>query len=162
MIKKIKLLSFLILGIFLSQCSSDPVQKDLINYINVEIPKVSALETEAVDAFQSVAGANYTSDSAMSEKMKSVVVPKYNEFNTKLQAIVPATEEVKKIHGEYVEAAKDQMEAFNLIVDAIEKQNMDEVKKANEDLKKAITLVESWKKDLMETCKAHNVTMDGK
>ena len=44
-------LSFLFV---LSACSSDPVQKDLLNYVYTELPKVASLETEAVNGYASV------------------------------------------------------------------------------------------------------------
>jgi len=138
------------------------VEKDLLNYINNELPKIGQLESEAIAAYASVSGNNYTSDSVMYFKIKDEVLPKYTEFNSKLQAIVPATEELKKIHGEYVEAAKDQLEAFTFIVDALIKQNADEIQKANVDLSKGVALIETWKKDLLETCKKHNVVIGDK
>jgi len=153
------MLLFLFLGVVFSQCSSDPIGKDLLNYINNELPKVSQLESDAIDAYRSVSGNNYTGDSVMYFKVKDVVLPKYTEFNTKLQTIVPATEELKKIHGEYVEAAKDQLEAFNFIADALIKQNADEIQKANVDLEKGVALIDGWKKDMLELCKKHNVTI---
>jgi hypothetical protein len=150
------------LCIFLTQCSSDPVEKDLLNYINVELPKVASLESEAVGAYESVAGENYTNDSAMYYKIKEVVLPKYTEFATKLKAITPATDELKKIHAEYVEASQDQLEGFTIILDALEKQSIEEVKQANVDLAAAGKLISDWKKDLTETCKKHNVVLEQK
>jgi len=161
MLKKYTLNILLIITIFLfSQFTGDSVQKDLLNYINIELPKVADLESEAVDAYSSVSGENYISDAIMSEKMTSVVVPKYEAFAKKLKAIKPKTSEVKKIHAEYVEASKDQMEAFNLIVHAIKKQDVNEIKKANADLDAARKLIDSWRTDLNEMCKKHNVILE--
>src|SRR5882724_4886540 len=95
----------------LAACSSDDVQKDLLNYINTELPKVSALEKEAVAAYESISGNNYTTDSTMYYTIKQTVLPKYEEFSSKLTAIQPATEEISAMHGEYIKAAGDQMEA---------------------------------------------------
>ena len=138
----------------------DPIQKDLMNYINVELPKVATLESDAIDAYGSVSGKNYTTDEAMSKKIKEVVLPKYKQFNSKLKAIKPATKDLQKIHSEYVEASKDQLEAFNFIVDAIKKQNADEIQKANKDLNAASTLIDSWKTDLLALCDKHNVVIN--
>ena len=158
--KKVSVFLYVLCTAFLLiRCSSDPVEKDLLNYINVELVKVGTLESEAVAAYGSVAGNNYTSDSVMYNKIKNVVLPKYTEFTSKLQAITPATPELKTIHGEYVKAAQDQLEGFKLILDAIEKQNAAEIQQANEDITKGKNLIDVWKKDLDETCKKHNVTL---
>jgi hypothetical protein len=163
MIRKNSILLYLFFGAVFSQCSSsNPVGKDLVNYINVELPKVAQLESDAIMAFESVAGSNYTDDSVMYFKIKNVVLPKYTEFYSKLRSIVPATDELKKIHGEYVEAAKDQLEGFNLIADALIKKNTDEIQKAIVNLTKGKVLIESWKSDLLETCKKHNIVIGDK
>ncbi|MBI1768224.1 MAG: hypothetical protein HY015_06985 [Bacteroidetes bacterium] len=141
-------------------CSSDQVQKDLLNYINTELPKVSALEREAIAAYESISGDNYTSDSIMYYTIKQTVLPKYEEFSTKLTAIHPATEEINTMHAEYVKAAGDQMEAFKLICLAIEKQDAEVIRQANNDLDQARNLIALWKKDLDEKCKKHGITFE--
>jgi hypothetical protein len=148
----------LIFILALAACSSDDVQKDLLNYINTELPKVSALESEAIAAYDSISGDNYKSDSIMYYTVKQTVLPKYEEFSTKLATIHPATEEVTTMHGEYLKAAGDQMEAFKLICLAIEKQDANVIKQANSDLDQARNLIDLWKKDLDEKCKKHGVT----
>ena len=150
-------LSFLFV---LSACSSDPVQKDLLNYVYTELPKVASLETEAVNGYASVSGENYTSDSAMYYTIKQTVLPKYEEFNTKLNTIQPSTPEVKAMHQEYINAAGDQMEAFKLICLAIEKQDPEIIKQANSDLAKGRALLEVWRNDLDEQCKKHDIKLD--
>jgi hypothetical protein len=144
----------------LASCSSDNVQKDLLNYINTELPKVSALETEVIAAYDGVTGTNYQSDSIMYYTLKQTVLPKYEEFSAKLAAIHPATEEITTMHGEYIKAAGDQMEAFKLICLAIEKQDAEIIKQANSDLDQAKNLIDIWKKDLDEKCKKHGVTFE--
>jgi len=142
----------------LAACSSDDVQKDLLNYINTELPKVSTLEREAIAAYESISGGNYTSDSTMYYTIKQTVLPKYEEFSSRLAAIRPATEEITAMHGEYVKAAGDQMEAFKLICLAIEKQDAEVIKQANSDLSQARNLIDLWTKDLEEKCKKHGIT----
>ncbi len=142
-------------------CGGDPVQQDLINYINVEMPKVAALESEAVDAYASVSGENYQSDSIMHQTIAQVVIPRYKAFYAMLSSIKPATEEVSSLHREYVVAAADQLEAFKLILQAIEKQDADIITQANADLDKASVLLGQWREDLDAACAKHQVVMEG-
>ena len=157
---KVKISLIIILSILFLQFGTDPVQKDLLNYINVELPKVAPLETEAVNAYSSVAGANYTTDEAMYKKIKEEALPKYSKFTSKLKAIKPATPELQSVHAEYVKAAQDQEEAFKFILDAIKKQDAKEIQTANVDLNAASTLINNWKADLLELCKKHNVVIE--
>ena len=155
------LLPFLFLAVLLfQQCGTDAFQKDLLNYINVELPKVASLESEALGAYSSVVGSNYTTDSAMYMKITETVIPKYQQFTGQLEAITPATDELKKVHAEYITAAKEQLKAFNLITDALLKQDANEIKEANAELSKAVTQIESWKTDLLDMCKKHNIVIE--
>ncbi len=152
--KKLLFLPFLVV---LFQCSPDPVQQDLLNYINVEMPKVATLESEAITAYESISGENYQNDSIMYFTMAETVVPKYQEFYTTLESIKPATAEVASLHKEYVHAAADQLDAFRLIIEAIEKQDPQIITRANEDLAEGRALLKMWRADLDSACLKHNV-----
>ncbi len=138
-------------------CSSDEVQKDLINYVNKEMPKITPLEDAAIAAYDSVAGDHYQNDSIMYFTIKKSVIPKYEEFTAKLATIYPTTNEVKMMNEEYVKAATDQLEAFKLVCLAIEKQDPEIIKQANGDIDKARNLLDLWRQDLDEQCKKHGV-----
>ncbi|MCU0418912.1 MAG: hypothetical protein MUC38_04575 [Cyclobacteriaceae bacterium] len=156
-----KRIFWLSLPLFLAACGGDPVQKDLINYINVEMPKVADLESDAVDAYASVSGENYENDSIMYYTIANTVIPRYEAFYEILESIDPATEEVSNLHHEYVAAAADQLEAFKLILEAIEKQDADIITQANTDLDKAKVLLGQWREDLDAACAKHHVVMEG-
>lgn len=155
--KKLFILPVLLM---LFQCSPDPVQTDLLNYINVEMPKVATLESEAITAYGSISGENYQNDSIMYFTITETVVPKYEEFYGILKDIKPATAEVQSLHKEYVQAAADQLEAFKLILDAIEKQDVQIITKANEDLAEGRALLKMWRADLDSACVKHNVVFN--
>jgi hypothetical protein len=144
----------------LTACS-DPVQKDLITYYNTDLPKITQLEEDAMAAYAGIAGDNYQNDSVMYVVLKETIIPKYSEFYDGLQAIKPSTGEVQKMHGEYVEAAKDQLEAFRLIIQAIDKQDAEVIKVANGDFEKAKIALDEWKAEFEEIRKKHNVVMEG-
>ena len=152
------LLSLLTMSLFISCAVS--VQDDLLNYINVEMPKIADLESEATDAYARVSGENYQNDSIMYFTIQQNVIPPYEEFNSIIKSIKPATPEVQAMHNEYIEAAKDQLEAYHLVLEAIEKQDAEIITKANEDMDKAQQLIIYWRKDLDEACKKHDVVLN--
>lgn len=141
-------------------CGANPVQQDLINYINVEMEKVKDLESAAVEAYASVSGDNYENDSIMYAVISETVLPNYQEFFNTLSSIKPSTEEVSTLHREYVRAASDQLEAFNLILKAIENQDAQIINQANEDLDQARALLALWREDLDSACVKHNVVFE--
>lgn len=150
---------FILCCVLFAACGN-PVQSDLLNYINVEMPKVATLESEAVAAYGSVSGENYQNDSIMYYTITDTVVPKYQEFYDLLNSITPATDEVKSLHKEYVRAAADQLESFKLILVAIEKEDAEIINQANEGLDEARALLRLWRADLDSACAKHNVVID--
>jgi hypothetical protein len=155
-----KKLIYLPVLLVLLQCTPDPVQQDLLNYINVEMPKVAPLESEAVEAYASISGQNYQDDSLMYFTILETVVPKYEEFYTLLKDIKPATTEVTSLHKQYVQAAADQLEAFKLIMDAIEKQDATIITQANNDLAEGRAMLKMWRADLDSACIKYNIVFN--
>jgi hypothetical protein len=153
-----KLIPLLLL--LLAACSANPVQQDLLNYINVEMVKVAEQESLAINAYASVSGENYENDSIMYAVISQTVVPTYQEFYNTLSAIKPASDEVSGLHKEYVRAAADQLDAFKLVLEAIEKQDVAIIERANEDLDEARALLSLWREDLDSACVKHNVIID--
>jgi hypothetical protein len=114
--------------------SSNSVQKELSQYYNKEIPKISPLEKAAISAFESVSGENYKDDELMQEFLIGEIIPKYSEFVAKLENISLKTEEVRSIHKDYVEGARLQLDAFKTLSLAIEKGDRSLAREANRKL----------------------------
>ncbi len=155
---KIFFLGFLFLG--LSSCSNE-VSDDLLDYINKQLPKVADNESEAVELYESVSGDNYTDDERMYSVIKNDVVPIYKKFIDGLKSISSEikTEEVQKVHQQYIEAASLQYDGFLLILFAIETQDPNQITKANEKLNKGTDLLDEYNSDLEKLCKKNNVDL---
>ena len=155
---KIFFLGFLFLG--LSSCSNE-VSDDLLDYINKQLPKVADNESEAVELYESVSGDNYTDDERMYSVIKNDVVPIYKKFIDGLKSISSEikTEEVQKVHQQYIEAASLQYDGFLLILSAIETQDPNQITKANEKLNKGTDLLDEYNSDLEKLCKKNNVDL---
>jgi len=100
---------------------SNSMQMELSKYHYEEIPKLSRLEKDAINAFESVSGKNYKDDEVMQEFLIGEIIPTYSEFVAKLENISVKSEEVKNIHKDYVEGARLQLEGFRILSSAIEK-----------------------------------------
>lgn len=154
------LLLLLFFSLYSCQETKDPIREDLLEYVNVQLPKIAKLEQHALDTFDTLAQNNFSDDSITFYKIRNVVIPTYTKFFEGLSGIKPKTDSIQRIHMEYVEAAKDQLEAFKLVVDAIETHNEAEVKSAIDDLDKAGILIMAWKKDMTETSKRHGLDFE--
>lgn len=98
---------------------TDPVQEDLINYINNQMPTMLELQDKVSKEYAASVEKN-VDDAAGAVKLKDVIIPASNELLAKAKAIVPATEEVRKVHSEYIEVVTDQQETFNLLLQVFE------------------------------------------
>jgi len=150
------LITFFVL--ILVSCTN-PVQKDLLNYINNEMPSVAKQETEAMKAYGSVTGTNYKNDATTLMTLRHKVIPIYGEFRKNLESITSKikTEDVRILHETYIEAVNIQSSAFVLLVDAIIKQDYQSLAQANEKLDKARKIIRDWQAELNDLCKKNNV-----
>lgn len=142
----------------ISSCSN-PVQDELLNYINVELPKIAQKETDAVNLYESVTGDNYTDDNTLYNALKDQVVPQYRDFTTELESLSAniKTDEVRKIHESYIEACNLQLSAFTTMIAAIENQDYKIISEANDKLAKARSLIRDWKNNLDKLCSDNGV-----
>ena len=101
----------------------NPVQQDLLEYLNAELREIANLEEEALERYGSVTGDNHTDDETLIVTLADEVVPKYMQFIDKLEAIMPETEQVAIIHEICVEAANTQMSGFLTVLAAIDRQD---------------------------------------
>lgn len=148
---------FLPILILLSGCSSDPVQDDLLNYVNKEMKEAAKLERTAVSAYEGVSGTNYQDDQTMYDVLNRDVIPNYNEFIKELESVKIETDEVREIHEIYIEGADIQFNAFAIIKQAIEEQDADLIHKANDMLADARKHLRDYQTKLNKLAKEHDV-----
>lgn len=159
-LKKLLLVPVLLLTLILSGCFSDPVQEDLLVYLNEELAAISHLEKEALTAYESVTtGVNDTSDQELYDTLNLEVIPAYQEFATKLEAIKVETEELREIHEGYIEAVNLQYDAFVKIAIALEELDPGKIEEANSMLDEARPLLRDFKYNIEQLAKEHDVRL---
>ena len=141
----------------LAGCGSDPVQEDLINYINNQLPDIAALEKKVTSEYEAIKTDSNADDAAFAAKLKDVIIPASAELTAKAKATVPATEEVKKVHDKYIAAATVQSEAFDILLDAAEKSDGDIAKTGTEKLNEAEKISTEYLADLETLKKDYDV-----
>ncbi|MHA7138117.1 hypothetical protein ACRTEV_12730 [Rossellomorea arthrocnemi] len=153
---KIYVFLVFVLLMVLSGCS-DPVQDDLLNYINEDMKPLAVLEEEAIAEYDSVTGDNYVDDMTTYIHIEEVVVPMYRDFIEQLEAVDPETSEVKELHESYIEAVNIQNNAMLRLLAAIEQQDYEMVADANEMLAEGRAGIRSFTSELERLAEEHNV-----
>lgn len=159
LIKKIYILPLVLIMITMVGCNNQ-VQDDIINYYEKELTEIIHLETEAIEAFNSVTGENYIDDNHFYNTLLETVIPKYSKFLERLKGIEPATKEVSKIHKLYIQTANTQYEAFLLMKKAVENQDKELVINANKELEKARELIKEWENQLEHLANQNKIVLE--
>ncbi|WP_256241324.1 hypothetical protein [Bacillus sp. V3B] len=157
--KNFFLVPVLLLTFILSGCFSDPVQDDLLVYLNEELADISHLENEALTAYESVTGPNYTSDQELYETLTFQVIPAYQEFADKLEDIKVETEELREIHEGYIDGVNLQYNAFVTVVTALDELDPGKIEEANAMLNEARTLMRDFNDNIEQLAEEHDVRL---
>ena len=148
--------------LLLAGCGGDPVQEDILNYVNEETTAASELEDEAITAYEGVSGANYQDDPTMHDALVNVVIPSYSEFIKELKDVTIETEELKELHEIYLTGAELQLQGFEKIVEALEKQDASIIEEANQLLNEGKENIEDYKNKLDSLATEHDVELERK
>jgi hypothetical protein len=135
------------------------VQDDLIDYINNGLSPIASLEQQAIDAYQSVSGENYKDDQTMYDAMTKTVIPNYEEFQKKLEALSPQTKEVQDLHAIYINGVNSQMEGFKMVIEALEKSDASIIEQANVKLQAGKAGIDNFKSTMDSMAKQYDVTI---
>ena len=137
----------------------DPVQADLIHYINEDVPKIAVVENAITSGFASVSGENYTNDLVLVAKIDQVLAPRCKEMLDLLEKqISPQTPEVSALNQIYVKTYRAECEAFTVLKAAIASQQSQLVQsKVNPSLDTAKRLQQEWLAELNRLKSEHGV-----
>jgi len=161
-VKKVIFCTILPIIFVLSACFNDPIQDDLMNYVNSEMTTAFELEATAVSAYDQVSGINYTDDVTMYDALVITVIPTYNEFIKELNSVPIDTEELRAVHEKYIEGADLQYNAFVKIVRALETQDPLLIEEANGMLEEARSLLREYQNEIDKLAEEHNVEWEEK
>jgi hypothetical protein len=154
--KRLSALVFLSV-LLLAGCLGDPVQDEILTYVNEDTADAKELEGKAISAYESVSGENYSDDQTMYDALLNDVIPTYTEFIKELESVSIEEEELKEIHEIYIEGANLQLQGFNKIVEALEAQDASIIDEANEILADGRNSIQDYQAKLEEFAKEHDV-----
>lgn len=151
-----------VMMVFAAGCSEDPVAEEILAYVNDTMPPLGEQEAEVLSLYESVTGANYTDDETMYVTLTEEVIPKYSEFITELEKVEFETEEVQKLHEDYIKAVQLQHSGMMLAVTALEEQSFEKMDEANQKLNEGREKIRAYQQALEKLAKEHDVTLEKK
>ena len=135
--------------------SGDPVQDDLIDYINNDLTEAGELENEVIALYDEAR--ELDNDYLMYVMIKEKVLPKAMEWEDAVEAIEPETEEVRAAHELYIDTVNQNTRAFTMMLAALEEQDYALATEANQMLDKARKSGRDYVAAIKALAQEHNV-----
>jgi hypothetical protein len=143
-------------------CATDKVAYDLVAYVNQGLLNLKELETKALQEYAAVTGENFTSEQEVYEALKNKVIPIYERFVDGLRTINPKEDEVKRLHGKFIQASAKILDGFKDKMKGIERNQVRTIQRANNMIEEGRIEVEQWRKDFLALCVKHGVAPEKK
>ncbi|MGG3887638.1 hypothetical protein [Metabacillus fastidiosus] len=156
MIKKLKIIIAVCIVTLLAACSN-PVQEEIISYVNEDLPEIAKLEEEVIGKYDNVTGENYKDDEILYDALTNEIIPDYSQLIDKLEAIQLSDKELRDIHEDYIEAANQQYSAFTKMLAAIENQDYALIEEVNGILSQSRKDMRDYQYDLKEYAEENDV-----
>ncbi len=142
---------------FMTGCATDKIGYELVDYVNHGVLGISQLEVKALERYAAVTGANYSTDEAVLNALKSDVIPLYGRFVDLLGQISLESDEVRNLHSIYRRGAGQIYSGFKFKMQALEKKDAALMQSANSQIEAGRELTEQWQKELQALFEAHGV-----
>lgn len=149
-------------GIGVYDVFGNKTKKDLLAYINTELPKIAEYESVAINEFSAVTGNNYTDDQTLYDALTDTIIPAYGVLRSSLEEITLnlKTRQIRELNEIYIDAANEQYNAFLAFQTALLQGDASLIAQANEKLDKGRKLLRSWKTELDDLCAKNGVTLN--
>ncbi|MBR3847796.1 MAG: hypothetical protein IKM21_00715 [Oscillospiraceae bacterium] len=144
--KTLSLVLMLVMAITLFAGCSDPIADDFANFLNIEMTGVNENYTKITT--EAATWATFEELSQMETSINDVMLPLVNDSLEKLEAIEPATEEVKEIKAKYVKVMEAYKEGFNLVLEGTRAEDVNKVNAGNEKINEGVTLLNEYNEAL--------------
>ena len=145
-----------------SKSKANSKQEELIDYFNNELQELAILESKMLTSYESVRGDNYVSDAVMYKELTTNTVILARELNDKAVKIAADIDDPKllKAHQKYMEYTSKMMNAFTLMISAIENQDRFMITQANQVLTEANLAALDYKTELLNLVEEYNVKIE--
>ena len=150
-------IGFIIKGVIM--LIGDPVEKDLLDYVNNHVVKLTSTEGRILNSYSAVTGSNYINDKILYGSLHDTIIPQYLAFIDTLKAVKPKTTEVQNLHNRYISGAEIQLAGFQQAMNSVEKEDAAGVVLANGKLNEAKKIFTGFNSMLDSLAAEHDVKL---
>lgn len=132
-------------------------QEAILQFINVDVARVSSYEMEAFDSLARVSGENYTDDETMYLELVENTIPAYEKALAEAKNIEVQGKELEAMKKRLLEATGTFYEALLLQKQALEQQSKELMNQSNQKLDEYFQLVDAYHLELELLSKEYEV-----
>lgn len=152
----------IVIILILTGCTTNPIQEDIIKYVNETLPTVVDIEAAVIAGYESATGENYVDDATTLSIIQDEVTPKANTWIAMVELIKPDTAELRAVHEIYIESVNVMSQAMGLITSGIVQGDVALVYEANEKMALQRKLTRQFLSELEQLAKENNVDFNMK
>ncbi len=157
----VRALALALPAVMAAGCASGSAADELREYATETLPPLKSIERGLLDKYEEVSGANYSDEAALYEGVRDAVLPLCRELIVQSEAVLPAADEVKRLHDGLLAAARRYFSAFNLLMIAIDRQNPESTAVALRELEEARRLSREFDLRLGRACRENGIELPG-
>ena len=135
------LLTLIMAATVLTGCS-DPLYDDFENYLNVEMVDVNANYVKITE--EAATWSDLDDVNMLAASVNDTLLPLVNDSLEKVNAIQPATDEVKDLKAKYIKVMDAYKAGFELIAAAVAEDSVDKMNEGNEKITEGITFLDEY------------------
>lgn len=156
------LLFLVLISLSLFACGNVTVKDDLKNYIDEWHSKMGdRVDTNRAE-FNSAINENFIDYDTLYSDINDDIMPDLKDAIGIAEKIEPKTDEVKAVHEKYLNALNMQLEAYELILTAIESQDSEDSSKAGDKLAEAGDEAQDFATALSEMAEKYGIELGDK
>ncbi len=133
-----------------AQSDPEKAKAEIQKYLNEDLLPLAPLEKEMLESYASVVGANYTDDKTLHTELSTKTLPtakKLNEGAVELAGKI-TDPELLEVHNKYLEYVGNLISGFEIMIEALEKQNVVMITNANSKINDANTVIAEYKDEM--------------
>lgn len=139
---------------------SDKKQDALLDYINRDLVKIAEIEEEMLDSYNGITGVNYTDDLTMYNELVEVTLPLCQELSEAVQDVSPDDTEIARVHNIYRKYVTKYLNAFAMMISALETQDVSKVVDSNDLLTEGADLALDFQEALQKLADERDVVFE--
>ncbi|MBE5952833.1 MAG: hypothetical protein E7257_01575 [Lachnospiraceae bacterium] len=136
------------------------VQEDLVEFINDELPGISADKDSALSVYNSYFTGADIDNAALVADLKNNAIPSMETYISNLNAIEVETTEVQEIKQLYLMGIQKQYEAMKMVVNAIESEMPDYLVQAEALIVEAQLYMKDYEAKVVEIASNNQITIN--